>query len=77
MIIYDYLWLLTIILWLLMINNNYFPLLIIIYYYLWLLKIILWLFVIIYLWLISVVCINAGTGTLFFGKCLEKLMLLI
>ena len=42
--------------------------------YLWLLLIILWLFLMTLLWYVSVVCINAGSGPLFFEKCLEKLI---
>ena len=42
--------------------------------YLWLLLIILCLFLMTLLWYVSVVCINGGSGTLFFEKCLEKLI---
>ena len=64
MIVDYYWWLLIIILWWLVIICNCF------YDYRWFLLIIL-------LWHVSVVCISGGFDKAFFGKYLEKLMLLL
>ena len=64
-------------LWLVVIIDNYlwyWWLFVIIDNYLWLLLVILYLFLITLLQYISVVCINGGSGSLFFGRYLEKLI---